>query len=143
MGLAALMMLIELCSIVEETRGPVGALVDGVLSVILAILALAGFGFLADEWHKTDQAELTKAQVNAAQAAIAFFFFLVIAYVSHSVCSCCPPRSRSGSVTVCFARCCCVVLTVGVCCVHECCVLRSLLFDCTTSSGCVCRHWLP
>lgn len=57
-------------------------LADIGFSALWCFLWFVGFCFLADMWRRQDKGTFSTAQVNNCQAAIAFSFFSIIAWVS-------------------------------------------------------------
>ena len=57
-------------------------LADIVFSALWCFLWFVGFCFLADMWRRQDKGSFLPWQVNNCQAAIAFSFFSIIAWVS-------------------------------------------------------------
>lgn len=53
------------------------------LGALMTLLAFVGFCFLTDEWRKTDhKSDLPSKYKNAAQSAIAFYFFSILAWAA-------------------------------------------------------------
>eukprot|EP00042_Codosiga_hollandica_P043773 m.420692 g.420692 ORF g.420692 m.420692 type:complete len:186 (+) comp56639_c0_seq1:49-606(+) len=97
MGVGVIMFLMALLSLVYEIittirggRNKVVVIIDLIVSALLALLGLVAFGYLADQWRKTDstyKSIMSTLNADAARAGIAFYFFSFLLWLTLAVLS--------------------------------------------------------